>query len=535
MLPQETRLEIEAEGSPESNEHAALAQGWILDLDTRQPVWTQRDARGRRDRRSDNWQVEDEITLPAGTYGVYFGAFSGHRPVNKKLKVFGLELGSFDLSVGPKRDWDEEGDPDSWGIWVYAASAGVERGAVPAEVPPPFPEAIVRYLGLGDGEHHEVRIDLDKDVEFKLWATGEHGGSGKKNFADTAWIVDLKDWSRVWELSTDDTESYGGARKNRVFDGRLRMPAGSYLVSVATDPSHAYGSWNDLPPWDPDSWGLALSLVDSDDRSSVHVDRETARPEPQVEIRRVRSGEFIQKPFVVDQEVKVLVRALGERPRGDKEFADFGWIERQDTFEAVWRMEDGPVAPAGGGSKNRLVEDLVMLEPGGYALCYLTDDSHAYGDWNTDPPFDPSSWGVSIATVDAVAGSAISEGTTESETAVISLAPVRDGEHVVKRFQTVESTRVRIFALGEGQDGDMYDYGWLEESETGEEIWAMTYSETRRAGGARKNREETVVLDLPPGTYELHYRTDGNHSFGDWNASPPRQPHLWGLTLVELP
>jgi hypothetical protein len=103
---------------------------------------------------------------------------------------------------------------------------------------------------------------------------------------------------------------------------------------------------------------------------------------------------------------------------------------------------------------------------------------------------------------------------------------------LTKRFQTTGRTRVRLIAIGEGVGGEMADFGWLER-EGGDVVWKMNFKDTERAGGDNKNREVRALLELPPGTWDLHYVTDGSHAFGDWNAAPPLQPHLWGITLIE--
>ena len=51
------------------------------------------------------------------------------------------------------------------------------------------------------------------------------------------------------------------------------------------------------------------------------------------------------------------------------------------------------------------------------------------------------------------------------------------------------------------------------------------------AGGARKNRLYDDEIRLPAGTYKAVYRTDGSHSFEDWNADQPRDPWNWGMTI----
>ena len=77
----------------------------------------------------------------------------------------------------------------------------------------------------------------------------------------------------------------------------------------------------------------------------------------------------------------------------------------------------------------------------------------------------------------------------------------------------------------------MYDFGRIDNDETSRQVWEMTWRNTDHAGGARKNRvfDDTIVLDS--GTYEVHYVTDGSHSFNDWNASRPRDAMNWGITV----
>ncbi|MBK8232792.1 MAG: hypothetical protein IPK72_19950 [Candidatus Eisenbacteria bacterium] len=196
--------------------------------------------------------------------------------------------------------------------------------------------------------------------------------------------------------------------------------------------------------------------------------------------------------------------------------------------------------PAGGAAKNREVQSYVVLDPGSYNLCYATDDSHAYDDWNDEPPYDSDLWGIQLLPLgDSAAGQVVpaptSSGASGTDQTMISLAPAKDGQHVVKRFTSEGTTNVLLICVGEGVGDEMADYGWLENLDTGKTVWEMSLEESWWAGGAKKNREIRVALKLPPAKYALHYETDDSHAFGDWNAAPPRQPHLWGITLIELP
>jgi hypothetical protein len=59
-------------------------------------------------------------------------------------------------------------------------------------------------------------------------------------------------------------------------------------------------------------------------------------------------------------------------------------------------MERDRTRQAGGAVKNRLFDEMVSLPKGTYTLRFKTDESHAYGDWNDDPPFDPEHYGVTV-------------------------------------------------------------------------------------------------------------------------------------------
>jgi hypothetical protein len=88
-----------------------------------------------------------------------------------------------------------------------------------------------------------------------------------------------------------------------------------------------------------------------------------------------------------------------------------------------------------------------------------------------------------------------------------------------------------LYALGEGTDGSMYDYGWIEDSNSGRVVWDMSYRRTRYAGGARKNRLIDDTISLPKGEYEVFYESDDSHSFNDWNDTPPWDLMNWGISV----
>ncbi len=93
---------------------------------------------------------------------------------------------------------------------------------------------------------------------------------------------------------------------------------------------------------------------------------------------------------------------------------------------------------------------------------------------------------------------------------------------------------MRIYALGEGRTGRMFDYAWIEDARSGKAAWEMTYRKTGHAGGARKNRVFDDVIMLKAGEYLLCYESDDSHSFKNWNAAPPRDRGNYGATIYRV-
>ncbi|MCC7142059.1 MAG: hypothetical protein IT349_08170, partial [Candidatus Eisenbacteria bacterium] len=464
VLSEETPLHVRAEGLSDPDGDVFLSYGYILDMKTRRPVWSMTDSDCCYDKKAENWRAEEEVTLPPGTYGVYYVAYGGKMPMKGKFKFFGLDLGEIDSDFGPTVEWDDEGDPERWGIWVTAMRTDFKPTPVSTALDQPFPDAVVNLLGVGNSTRKRVGLKLDRAVRFHLWATGEWW-EGADDFADGASIIDQKSWRRIWQLERDNTVAAGGASKNRLFDDEITLPAGNYMVNVFTDDSHATDTWNTAPPWDPAAWGLALTPVNPADRNACHVVKNVVGESALLAIDRVGDNATICKPFVVKKRTAIAVHALGEKAGGI--WADFGWIEDRKNLEPIWEMDTIATFPAGGAAKNREVQSYVVLDPGSYNLCYATDDSHAYDDWNDEPPYDSDLWGIQLLPLgDSAAGQVVpaptSSGASGTDQTMISLAPAKDGQHVVKRFTSEGTTNVLLICVGEGVGDEMADYGWLE-------------------------------------------------------------------------
>jgi hypothetical protein len=253
-----------------------------------------------------------------------------------------------------------------------------------------------------------------------------------------------------------------------------------------------------------------------------------------VSLTRVRNNDYVSAGFSLKFDTRLRVYCIGERDN-DEDLADYGWIVDAKTHERVWEMRDVDTYHAGGAEKNRMVDEIITLPKGMYLACFQTDGSHAYQSWNSDPPYDEEHWGLTIMGAgEKFDPKSVSTFSEEAEKGVIAqIITVSDDKHLSKAFTLDRPTKIRVYAIGEGQNREMYDYGWIEDANTGRTVWEMTYNMTMHAGGAKKNRMVNTSILLDKGTYELRYETDDSHSFNDWNADPPDDRAHWGITLYK--
>ncbi|HEX6285793.1 MAG TPA: hypothetical protein VFZ71_12995, partial [Pyrinomonadaceae bacterium] len=114
---------------------------------------------------------------------------------------------------------------------------------------------------------------------------------------------------------------------------------------------------------------------------------------------------------------------------------------------------------------------------------------------------------------------------------IAQIVQVLDNEDKTVAFNVSSSQDVRIFAIGEGQPGEMFDYGWIEDDK-GSRVWEMQEAKTTHAGGAGKNRKVDAVITLPAGNYKLRYKSDDSHAFDNWNSLPP-DINFWGIAVYK--
>jgi hypothetical protein len=209
--------------------------GAILDATTRKPVWQMELHDTHHAGGSDkNRMVDEVIFLDAGSYLVHYVTDGSHS----------------------YKDWNAAAPsyPELWGITVLGAHGPVDRDAVRPYDDRDNDAVVARIVGVGDDELHEHWFTLEQDAEVRVYSIGE-GGASEMN--DYAWIEDAGG-NLVWRMSYSDTDHAGGARKNRVFDRILRIPAGEYRLVYQSDDSHSFGDWNMSPPDDRYNYGVTI-------------------------------------------------------------------------------------------------------------------------------------------------------------------------------------------------------------------------------------------------------------------------------------
>jgi CubicO group peptidase (beta-lactamase class C family) len=114
---------------------------------------------------------------------------------------------------------------------------------------------------------------------------------------------------------------------------------------------------------------------------------------------------------------------------------------------------------------------------------------------------------------------------------VASLDQVGNNADLMAEFTLDECTAMRLYAVGEGMQAGMSDYGTIERVDTGQVVWQMYPFETEP--GARPiNRRVDRPISLPAGDYRLRFHTNGSHAYDDWGGRAPEH-RFWGIALYE--
>ncbi|MFQ5771832.1 MAG: hypothetical protein ACE5HX_14960, partial [bacterium] len=409
---------------------------------------------------------------------------------------------------------------------------------------------------IRDLSSEEIKVEgfkLNSDQTVKVEAVGFY--SRKRDFILTkAWILDAQTRDVVWELEDADSERKG--RRLVEYEDTLDLTKGAYEVYYAIFPFYSY--------WHKDSLGdffgrIFNEIFDHEEYDDVHNDFRKELKSFKIVIRgkgkrfqddavkqlhaafnknafvsmtALREDEYVQQGFVIEKPLEVQVYAVGE-VRRDGTF-DYGWILNTQTREKVWKMSYRDSNHAGGAKKNRMVNEVILLDAGRYVAFFVTDDSHSYRGWNAAPPYDPMFWGLTLRVIEPAMKKYVKLFDYEdrpAENVIVQLTRLRDNEFESEGFTLKKPMDLRIYALGEGRRREMFDYGWIVDVKTHKRVWEMDYFNTEHAGGSEKNRLVDEVVPFEKGSYMVYFVTDDSHSYWNWNTAPPFDQESWGITL----
>ncbi|MDJ0835711.1 MAG: hypothetical protein QNK37_04295 [Acidobacteriota bacterium] len=358
-----------------------------------------------------------------------------------------------------------------------------------------------------------------------------------------AWILDSKTRKPVWGGYRYQIQRPRGGVMN--VERTLELAAGDYEIYYASI-EDTYEIF-DRPKkkerlQNPDRFfkrikpGLKLSVSGPEDAlTPVRAEelRKAFTRDAVLLLKQMKTGQTGEIFFRVKAKTRFMVYALGEGIRRDGSIHDYPWIADASNERRLWSMRSRQSEDGGGHGKNIAMRGEISIPAGVYRLRYVTDTSHAFDKWNSLPPSDPHHWGVALWPAEPGGRDRV-EVLQSFETAkpVAALVGVANDKKLYVGMEVKQAVNLRLLCMGEGTNPhEMSDFGWILNQDSGAVVWSMRSERSYHAGGVVKNRMVERLLRFPPGRYMLHYQTDGSHAFGSWNASPPHDPDLYGISL----
>ncbi len=506
--------------------------GWILNSETRKVVWHVADKIEDKDFDFGEYEINDEVQLDKGTYEVYFTGAYHQRNNDWSFKNMNglINTGLFSQVFGDRGDVKFKTSMKE-GLGIMVTGQNLVKTSSSAIIQKKVSDAVISILKPDNNANVKKGFSLSAETTLRIYSIGE---ARKDETFDYAWIYDVDKHKRVWVMDYANTDFAGGANKNVVANEKITLPAGNYMVSYVTDDSHSYNEWNSMPPDDPQFTGVTVWVDNESSKKNIIPFQIGEESKPVLQLTKVHEDDFVSQGLSVKSPLEFRVLCLGEQA-SDDEMADNGWIMNAATREVVWDMADQRLEHAGGAEKNKMFDGTVRLEKGDYIVYYATDDSHSYGDWNSGPPHEQDYYGITLWATNKQDLSKVSlfqPGSYKNDKVLVEIVRVQDDEQLTETFKLDKDTNIRIIAMGEGTGGEMVDFGWIKNTDTGKVVWEMTYRNTESAGGAKKNRLYNDAVILPKGTYKVYYETDGSHSYRNWNAAPPHDAERYGISLM---
>lgn len=270
----------------------------------------------------------------------------------------------------------------------------------------------------------------------------------------------------------------------------------------------------------------------------------------------IRLDEVSSAAFNLSNDATIKVKGTGAALDHDWQIAVYyGWIVDAETRKVVWHlfdfMDDNDIEVDG---KFDFEAD-VKLDKGDYEVYYAAGKTNHNGYNNGGQAWSVNSFNDVVkrvfnsrsnrefrhSLVDDVFINVSASGLTRANVnnllnakingSILSFNRIEDGDSMEKGFSLSDNTDLKIYAIGEGDRDESFDYFTIYDAATREPVFEMNYRNSEFAGGAKKNIVFDEVISLKKGDYIAQYVSDGSHSYEKWNALPPDDPSFWGATV----
>jgi len=519
--------------APKPFKQDSVLLAWILDLDSRKTVWRSNNTKLLDV--SDNESsalYSDQITLQKGRYGVFYTTYNLHYDTDvKTYTFFGL---SFLIPDDTGISHDDIGkfyvDVKAKVIKVIGSDNHINPFADKANM-----TTLLSMTKVTHPPPKKYGFEVKQDSKLSIYSIGEFM---HHKAIDGARLTNFNTGELVWEMTHDNTVLAGGANKNRLFKGKVFVSKGRYVLTYFNDDSHHYNDFNDSPPFDPEAWGISVYIDKTSDKNASFTLFNPKDKLKSLEISRIEKvgdNAFKSQHFTLNEDIQVRVMSLGENKANGDLMADFGWILDNKTQRKVWEMTLANSTHAGGANRNHRSDEVINLPAGEYSLHYVSDDSHSYQGWDLARPEEPEHWGITLYGIDQNFNPKMITVLEKSTHApLIELTRMANDALETRIFTLNSDQQVRIYSIGESYEGEMVDYAYIRNIDTGKRVWSMFYDETEHAGGGEKNRLSNDVIELKQGQYKVTYVTDSWHSYGQWNEAPPYDQYNYGVSVFAV-
>ncbi|MDA0875658.1 MAG: hypothetical protein O3C45_11445, partial [Bacteroidetes bacterium] len=376
--------------------------------------------------------------------------------------------------------------------------------------------------------HFQVLEPTVLHIEGEVSFEDDKPGS---DLAVVAWILDRGSNEPVWRSSADGVKREG---VRALVDDSLRLDPGLYSAYLSTygpdDRSHDQGSAFGLKPhWTnyASFWHLDLRAPEG----TVDVERSVPTPSGgRNALFRMPLRDRGNQRVMLHAEGPATLRLQGGITRCNSRCDDMS-VRSLTTGQVIWTLDQADAVPAGGSPINHWVDTEIPLPDGVFEFVVQTG-GHP-GRWSENPPWQPDDF---VLTLEPTGSGQVSlVDPWNSGQPLVDHTGLGDDALVETRIETSDSLDIIVYGLGELRpNAQRYDWGWIESEATGEKVWEMSWENSSPAGGDSDNRQTMAILTLPPGRYLAGFRTDGSHSYRDFNRSRPEHPERWGMAIFTL-